>query len=74
MFGIDTYAQKETLFLFGGVALSIMGAGLILSIPEIRKVIEKQVKEMKSEGAEGMSAKLGGLLPDVQRYMRIRNM
>ena len=74
MFGIDTYAQKETLFLFGGVALSIMGAGLILSIPEIRKVIQKQVKEMKSEGTEGISEKLGGLLPDVQRYMKMRAM
>lgn len=56
--------DKETLYLLGGVALMIFGAGLILSNPTVRKFI----------GQMGIGGVAQAALPDVQRYWKLRNM
>lgn len=60
----DSQETRDTLFLMGGAAMVVFGAGLILSTPMIRRFLG------------GLNA--GGLvqaaIPDFQRYMKLRSM
>ena len=57
-------ADKETLYMLGGVALVIFGAGLILSNPSIRKYLSQM----------GIGNLASAALPDLERYFRLRSM
>lgn len=56
--------NKDTLYLVGGIALMVFGAGLVLSHPAIRRYL----------GQVGVGDLVEAALPDVQRYLRIRAM
>ena len=56
--------DRETLLLFGGVALAILGAGLILS--------NRTVKQMLGNIRPGEL--IGTAMPDVARYLKLRAM
>jgi len=62
--GQDAAESRDTLFLLGGVALVVFGAGLILSTPMVRRLLS------------GVNA--GNLLtaavPDFERYLKLRAM
>lgn len=55
---------KETFYMLGGVALMVFGAGLILSNPSIRRYLSQF----------GVGNFATAVLPDVQRYFRLRAM
>jgi hypothetical protein len=55
---------KETLYMFGGVALVIFGAGLVLSNSTVRRYI----------GQVGLGNFASAALPDLERYFRLRSM
>jgi hypothetical protein len=57
---------KDTLFMMGGVALVIFGAGLILSNPIVRRFM--------GQAGMGSLSFLGAAVPDVEKYLRLRNM
>jgi len=56
--------DMETLYMLGGVALVVFGAGLILSNPTVRKYM----------GEIGVGNLLGAAVPDVERYFKLRSM
>ena len=56
--------DRDTIYLLGGVALVVFGAGLILSSPATRRLL----------GQVGLSDLTQGILPDVERYMKLRSM
>jgi hypothetical protein len=56
--------DRDTLYMLGGVALVVFGAGLILSNPTIRKYI----------GQVGLGDVIQNVVPDVERYFRLRSM
>lgn len=56
--------EKETLFMLGGVALVVVGAGMILSNPAVRRYMENSP----------IGNVLGNLVPDVERYFKLRSM
>lgn len=58
--------SRDTLFMLSGVALVIFGAGLILSNPIVRRL-------MAQTGMSGLNL-LHAAVPDVEKYMRLRNM
>lgn len=60
--GLST--DKETLYLLGGVAMIVFGTGLILSNPTVRRYL----------GELGLGNLAQAALPDVDRYLRLRNM
>lgn len=61
----DTFGtDKETLYILGGAALVLFGTGLILSNPTVRRYL----------GQIGMGNLLTAALPDVDRYLKLRNM
>lgn len=57
-------ADRDTLFLAGGIALMVFGAGLVLANPVVRKFITQM-------GGGGLAA---SALPDLERYLKLRNM
>jgi hypothetical protein len=57
-------ADKETLYLLSGSALILFGTGLILSNPTVRRYL----------GQIGVGSLLTAALPDVDRYLKLRNM
>ncbi len=56
--------DKETLYMLGGVALVIFGAGLILSNSNVRRLL----------GQVGVGSLASAALPDLERYLRLRSM
>jgi hypothetical protein len=56
--------DKEILYMLGGVALIVFGAGLILSNPFVRRYM--------SQLGIGNLAQVA--MPDVQRYLKMRAM
>ncbi|NDQ57030.1 MAG: hypothetical protein GZ088_08155 [Acidipila sp.] len=60
----DQGTDKETLYMLGGVALVIMGAGLVLSSPTVRRYL----------GQVGFGNFSSAVLPDIERYFRLRAM
>jgi len=60
---VDT-SDRDTMMLFGGMALMIFGAGLVLSNRNIRRLI----------GDVNPAGLLSAAVPDVQRYLKLRAM
>jgi hypothetical protein len=56
--------EKDTLYMLGGVALMVFGAGLILSNPSIRRY-------MSNFGVGNLAT---AVIPDVERYFKLRSM
>ena len=56
--------DKDTLYMLGGVALMVFGAGLILSNPTIRRYMSQA----------GVGNVATALIPDVERYFKLRAM
>jgi len=56
--------SRDTLFMMGGVALMIFGAGLILSNPLVRRYL----------GQANVGGLLTAAIPDVERYLKLRAM
>jgi hypothetical protein len=55
---------KDTLYMLGGVALIVFGTGLVLSNPTIRRYLSQF----------GVGNVAGTLMPDVERYFKLRAM
>ena len=62
--GQDSNESRDTLFLLGGAAMVVFGAGLILSTPIIRRYL----------GGAGIGNLVQAAIPDFQRYMKLRSM
>lgn len=56
--------DKDTLYMLGGVAFMIFGAGLILSNPYVRRYMSQM----------GVGNLAQAVMPDVERYFRLRAM
>ena len=54
---------RDTIFVLGGAALMLLGAGLILSTPTVRRYL----------GAANLGSLMSSSLPDLERYMRMRS-
>jgi hypothetical protein len=57
-------SDKETLYMLGGVALIVFGAGLILSNPFVRRYLSQL----------GVGNLAQAAMPDVERYLKLRAM
>ena len=57
-------SDKDTLYMLGGVALIIFGAGLILSNPFVRRYLAQL----------GVGNLAQAAMPDIERYLKLRAM
>jgi hypothetical protein len=62
--GLDANDTRDTLFLLGGVAMVVFGAGLILSTPMVRRAL----------GGAGLGNMIGAAVPDLEKYLKLRAM
>lgn len=62
--GQDSNESRDTLFLLGGAALVLFGAGLILSTPMVRRHL----------GGARVGDLIQAGIPDFQRYLKLRSM
>ena len=62
----DAAESRDTLFMLSGVALVIFGAGLIMSSPIVRRLLAQT-------GMGGLNL-LQAAVPDLEKYMKLRNM
>jgi hypothetical protein len=56
--------SRDTLYLLGGAALIVLGAGLILSTPMVRRML----------GGVGIPGLISAAAPDFERYLKLRSM
>jgi hypothetical protein len=57
-------SDKDTLYMLGGVALVVFGAGLILSNPFVRRYMSQI----------GVGNLAHAAIPDIERYLKLRAM
>jgi hypothetical protein len=57
-------SDKDTLYMLGGIAMIVFGAGLILSNPIARRYL----------GQLGVGNLAQAALPDLDRYLKLRSM
>jgi hypothetical protein len=62
--GQNSNESKDTLFLLGGAALVVFGAGLMMSTPIMRRYL----------GGAGIGNLVQDVIPDFERYMKLRAM
>jgi hypothetical protein len=60
----DIGSDKSTLYLLGGIALVVFGAGLIISNPVIRRYMARL----------GVGDLAHAAMPDIERYLKLRAM
>lgn len=60
----DANETRDTMFLLGGAALVLFGAGLILSTPMVKRAL----------GGVGIGNLIGAAMPDLERYMKLKAM
>jgi hypothetical protein len=59
-----TSNERDTLIMLGGVALVVIGAGIVLSNPAVRRYVERSP----------LKNVISNLIPDVERYFKLRAM
>ena len=69
----DNNEVRDTLLLAGGAALVLFGAGVLMAHPLVRQAMLGKLTPLLSD-REGTSNALAGVLPDVQRYLKLRAM
>jgi len=60
----DSAEARDTMLMFGGVALMLLGAGMVLTSPVVRKLL----------GGLNVASILQGAAPDFERYLKLKAM
>jgi len=66
--------SRDMLYLVGGLAFLIAGAGLILAHPEVRKQVRAGLDRVLPGVQDNFNLGLTTVVPDFQRYMKLRSM
>ncbi len=66
--------SKDMLYLVGGVALLIAGAGLILAHPQVQRQVRAGLDRIVPGIPENLTGGLATVVPDFQRYLKLRSM
>jgi hypothetical protein len=68
-------SSKDFLYFAGGLALMVLGAGLIASHPAIRKSLKAGLESVLPDVQSRLGlGTVSALVPDIQRYMKLRSM
>lgn len=66
--------SKDMLYIVGGLALLIAGAGLIMAHPMVREQVRQGLGRVLPSVPDNIVGGLSTVVPDFQRYMKIRQM
>jgi hypothetical protein len=73
MFEDGNSNDNELVTLARGVSMIILGAGLVLSNPNVRRFLMSQLSGRLSDSDDSLKG-LAGILPDLERYLKMRSM
>ncbi len=65
----DNMELRDVLCLAGGVALIALGAGCILANTRVRRALLGDNSPLAA-----LNESLGGVIPDVERYLKMKSM
>jgi hypothetical protein len=60
---------RDAVLIAGGIALVVLGAGIVLAHPGIRRMLLSG-----STPLDAFGNRVGGVLPDVERYLKLKAM
>jgi hypothetical protein len=66
--------SRDMLYLVGGLALLVAGAGLILAHPDVRRQVRTGLDRVLPGIPDNLTGGLSTVVPDFQRYLKIRSM
>lgn len=66
--------SKDMLYLVGGVALLIAGAGLIMAHPAVRQQVRNGLGRVLPDVPKNLTSGLATVVPDFERYLKLRSM
>jgi hypothetical protein len=67
-------SDKDVLYLVGGVALIVLGAGLVMTNSSVRKTVSSALSAVLPDLQGKVLPDITALGPDIQRYMKLRSM
>lgn len=70
----ESNGSKDMLYLVGGLALLVAGAGLIMAHPGIRQHLQTGLSRVIPGLSGNLTGGLSTVVPDFQRYLKIRSM
>lgn len=70
----DSTDNKDALYLMGGLALMLLGAGLIMSNPKVRQTITTGLASILPELQGKIGLNFSEVGSDIKRYMKLRSM
>jgi hypothetical protein len=65
---------QNTLLVAGGLALMVFGAGLLMGHPAVRRAVVASVTPLLPDLQEPLKAGAVRVLPDIERYLKIKAM
>jgi hypothetical protein len=65
---------RDIVCVAGGLALMVFGAGLILVHPGVRRTVLGNLTPFLPDLQASLQAGAGRVLPDVERYLKLRGM
>lgn len=66
--------SNDTIYLMGGVALIVLGAGLVMTNKTVRSAVNAGVSAILPQLQGKLGLDLSGIGDDVQRYLKLKSM
>ena len=70
----ESAETRDMLYLVGGVALIVLGAGLVITHPTVRKTVSDGLSAVLPDLQSKLMPDMSMLGTDIQRYMKLRAM
>lgn len=70
----DASDNRDTLYLMGGLALIVLGTGLIMTNKSVRSAVMAGASSILPELQGKLGVDLSGIGDDVQRYLKLKAM
>jgi len=67
-------SDRDMLYLMGGAALMLLGAGLVLSHPTVRKTVTAGLTSIMPDLQGKFMPNFDVIGSDVQRYLKLKSM
>jgi hypothetical protein len=65
---------RDILMLTGGAALIVLGAGLVMTHRTLRQGAKSALTALMPDLEKPLKAGVKGVLPDIERYLRLKGM
>ncbi len=70
----DEKDSKDMLYLTGGLALMVLGAGLVMANSTVRRAVGAGIGAVLPGLQDQFGSQLSAIGPDIQRYFKLRQM